>query len=780
MQVNIRPTPGRFRPEALFHPESVVVIGADAEPMLTRLRAGGFSGAILAAADAAAIAGLPSAPDLAVLCDQDPDVGGIFAALAARGCFAALVLGMASGVREAAYASGVRALGPGSFGLAIPALGLDATTGHLPPRPGRLALISQSAALCRAVLDWAEPNGVGFSHIIGVGGNADLGFALTLDWLARDPGTGAILLDIRRIRSARLFLSAARAAAQSRPVVAIRAGGRLADPQGDADAAFEAALRRAGVLGVATLEELLAAAETLSRAHQPRRPAAAPDTLAIVTNAVGPALLAADAAVREGVPLAALTPATRTVLALAMPGAFARREAGGAEVPAGVGDIVYCGPLTPIRLAEAAALLAGAPEVGGVLLVHAPSGPGDAAGINAITAAAGAIKLPLLVCAMGETTGALHRRQLAEAGVPAFATPEQAVRGFAHLVRHRRSREAARELPSRAVMRLDPDRAAVAAALAGGGLELEGPAVAAVLAAYQITAIPGPALLLRVAEDAMLGPTIAIGRDASGSAHDLALDLPPLNLTLARAQFARTRIAAAFSPEAREAVAEALVRASQLVIDFPQIATLEITLRPLAARLTLRPPGAGPVPLAILPYPAELATTRHAGGEDFILRPIRPEDAEAHAEFFSRLPAEDVRYRFFSAMRELSAERMARMTQVDYQREMAFIAIRVATGETVGVARLVRESSAVAGQGNTGEFAIVVQPDAKGRGLASALMRCLLDWARGQGMTMVTGQVLADNAPMLAFVHHLGFAVRRMHGESDVVEVFLALESGDA
>jgi acetyltransferase len=768
MQVNIRPTPGRFRPEALFHPDSIAVIGADPEPVLARLRAGGFPGTILAAADEAAIAALPSAADLAVLCDPAPDVAAIFAALAARGTFAALVIGMAAGVRQAAYATGVRALGPGSFGLAIPALGLDATTGHLPPRPGRVALLSQSAALCRAVLDWAEPNGVGFSHIIGIGGNADLGFALALDWLARDPGTGAILLDIRRIKSARLFLSAARAAAHSRPVVAIRAGGRLRDPEGDADAAFDAALRRAGVLGVATLEELLAAAETLSRTRLPPRDAR--DTLAIVTNAVGPALLAADAALREGVALAVLTPLTRAALAVAMPGALA--ASGGAEVPDGVGDIVYCGPQTPIRLAEAAALLAGAPEIGGVLLVHAPSGPADAAGINAIAAAASALKLPLLVCAMGETTGAGHRRQLAEAGVPVFATPEQAVRGFAHLVRHRRSREAARELPPRAVMRLEPDRPAAAAALA-----LAVPDAAAVLAAYQITAIQGPPLLLRVAEDAMLGPTIAIGRNAPGRAHDLALDLPPLNLALARAQFARTRIAAAFTPQAQEAVAEALVRASQLVVDFPAIATLDITLHPLAARLTLRPPGAPPPRLAIPPYPAELATTREAGGEIFILRPIRPEDAEAHGEFFARLPPEDIRYRFFSALRELSVERMARMTQVDYEREMAFIAVRVATGETVGVARLVRESSAVAGQGDRGEFAIVVQPEAKGKGLAGGLMGCLLAWARGEGMTLVAGQVLADNAPMLAFIRHLGFAIRRMPGESDVVEAFLALES---
>lgn len=766
MQIGGRRIAGRFRLEALFHPETIAVIGAEAAPMRTRLGRSGFAGAVFAAADAGAIATLPTAPDLAVLCDPRPAIAPLFAALAARGCHAAIVLGMAEGLREAAEASGVRALGPGSFGLAIPTLGLDATTGHLPPRPGRLALISQSAALCRAVLDWAEPNGVGFSHIIGIGGNADIGFALALDWLARDPGTGAILLDIRRIRSARLFLSAARAAAHGRPVLAIRAGGRLIDPDGDADAAFEAGLRRAGVLAVASLDELLAAAETLSRAPPLARDA--PERLAIVTNAVGPALFAADAALREGVPIAPLGPETRAALAALLPGAFARREPGGAEVPAGVGDIVYCGLDAPDRLAEAARLLAEAPGIGGVLVVHAPSGPADAAAIAALTPLA----RPLLVAAMGETTGARHRRRLAAAGLPVFPTPELAVRGFAHLVRHRRSREAARELPPRAVMRVEPDRTEAAAALAAGD-------ALALLAAYRIAAIPGPPLMLSVVDDAMLGPTIAIGRDAPGSLHDVALDLPPLNLALARAQFARTRIAAAFPPEAQQRVAETLVRVSQLVVDFPAIASLTVTLHPLTARLALRPPGAPPARLAIPPYPAELRTSHEAGGERFILRPIRPEDAEAHAAFFARLPAEDVRYRFFSVLRELSAERMARLTQMDYEREIAFIAIRAATGETVGVARLARETSAVAGLGDQGEFAIAVEPSAKGRGLGSALMRALLGWARGQGMRRVFGLVLADNQAMLAFVRHLGFTIARVPRESDVLEAALELEPAD-
>src|SRR5277367_3296432 len=114
---------------------------------------------------------------------------------------------------------------------------------------------------------------------------------------------------------------------------------------------------------------------------------------------------------------------------------------------------------------------------------------------------------------------------------------------------------------------------------------------------------------------------------------------------------------------------------------------------------------------------------------------------------------------------------MARLTQIDYDLEMAFVAIREITGETVGVARLIAES-----HGTTGEFAVIVQPDLKAKGLASRLMQRLIDWARARGMAAVVGQVLADNAPMLAFVRRLGFTVKRMAGEPDVMDVRLVLD----
>ena len=189
------------------------------------------------------------------------------------------------------------------------------------------------------------------------------------------------------------------------------------------------------------------------------------------------------------------------------------------------------------------------------------------------------------------------------------------------------------------------------------------------------------------------------------------------------------------------------------------------------AWLRLREAGDDGGGLAITPYPVELLehwTT--PDGERLIVRPIRPEDADGHGAFFSRLSPQDIRYRFFSAMRELSPEQMARLTQIDYDREMAFIALRETTGETVGVARLVCEDE------RQGEFAVIVQGDMKGRGVASHLMQRLIDWARRRRLSAVVGQVLADNSPMLAFVRHLGFSVRRMPEEPDVVEARLTLE----
>jgi acetyltransferase len=272
-----------------------------------------------------------------------------------------------------------------------------------------------------------------------------------------------------------------------------------------------------------------------------------------------------------------------------------------------------------------------------------------------------------------------------------------------------------------------------------------------------------------VHEDPTFGP--AIGLAIAGGKPQY--ELPPLNLPLAQGLARRAGL-----DEARAAAAaQILVRVSQMLIDEPCIGL--VGLDPLHigtthagfgdAAIWLRPAGALAV-LAIPPYPEHLSAVWESKGQRFIIRPIRPEDAAAHAEFVNRVPPEDIRYRFFSAMKQVSPEQMARLTQIDYEREMAFIAVREADHATVGVSRLVRE-----GVEPRGEFAIVVEPTVKGLGLAGHLMQRLIDWGRASGLAEITGIILADNHPMLGFVRHLGFALRRVPDEADVVEAVLVL-----
>ncbi len=169
-------------------------------------------------------------------------------------------------------------------------------------------------------------------------------------------------------------------------------------------------------------------------------------------------------------------------------------------------------------------------------------------------------------------------------------------------------------------------------------------------------------------------------------------------------------------------------------------------------------------------YPVELEEHWEAGKEDLLIRPIRPTDAAAHDAFFHRLTPEDIRSRFFAAVRELTPAQMAKFTRLDYERDMAFIAVREATGETVGVARLVRGNDP-----SVAEFAVAVQHDMQGRGLATHLMQRLLQWAPQHGVQQVVGEILADNTPMLDLARSLGFSLSFLQGDAEVIEARMEL-----
>nr|HET7858867.1 CoA-binding protein [Caldimonas sp.] len=337
--------------DRLLDPTSIAVIGASERPgsvgatVWRNLRGGNFGGALYpvnpkhAALDGvrcfSRVDRLPIAPDLGLVCTPPATVAGLIAELGTFGAKAAVVMtaGLSAAQKQAmldaARPHTLRILGPNCIGLLTPRLGLNASFAHTDALPGNIAFVSQSGALVTAVLDWAKSRRIGFSAMISVGERADVDFGDLLDHLASDAHTRSILLYIEAIEAPRKFMSAARAAARNKPVIVLKAGraglgvraaashtGALAG----SDIVFDAALRRAGMLRVDTLQDLFLAAETLARV----RGGGGDGGLLLMTNGGGAGVMAADAAALTGVPLAELGETTQAQLAAALPATWSR------------------------------------------------------------------------------------------------------------------------------------------------------------------------------------------------------------------------------------------------------------------------------------------------------------------------------------------------------------------------------------------------------------------------------------------------------------------------
>jgi acetyltransferase len=824
-------------------------------------------------------------PDLAVICTPPQTVPGIISELARRGTRAAVVVtaglrqltdergrSLQQAMLEAARPRALRILGPNCLGLLAPGVNLNASFAHTGALPGKIAFVSQSGALCTAVLDWARPRGIGFSHFVSLGDSADVDFGDVLDYLGSDAATSAILLYVEAIREARTFMSAARAAARNKPVLAIRAG-RVAEGAraaashtgalAGADDVYDAAFRRAGMLRVYEIDELFDAVETLAR----MRPLKG-DRLSILTNGGGPGVLATDAVIEGSGRLAELSEETLRRLDAALPATWSRGN-----------PVDVLGDATGTRYADALKILLADPNTDALLVLHVPVAvvsPLDVA--RAVVEALREGGNNVFTCWLGHEAAEPARRLFAAAGIPTYDTPSKAVRAFLHVVRYRRNQEMLMETPPSVPAEFTPDRATarrvIDGALAAGRTVLTEPEAKAVLAAYgapvvethvaanveealqladrvgypvalkilspdvshksdvggvaldletpaQLAAAaaamtarlgrvrpearidgftvqrmarrPGAyELIVGCTTDPVFGPVMLFGQGgvAVEVISDRAVALPPLNVNLARELISRTRIARLLRGYRDRpavdfnALCLTLIQVSQLVIDLPELVELDVNplladdkgVLALDARVRVAPAeAAGHARLAIRPYPRELEewmTLR--SGRPVLLRPIRPEDEPAHHAFHARLTPEDIRSRHFSLVRELPHSQMARFTQIDYDREMAFIATAPdpqGQPETLGVVR-----AAFDPDNTRAEFAIIVRSDLKGQGLGYALLDKMIRYCRSRGVRAVVGQVLPDNRAMLDLAQSLGFESRFLP-ERGVIEVELRLAS---
>jgi acetyltransferase len=885
--------------DQLLAPKSVALIGASNKQdsvgliIARNLLRGGFAGPVWLVNPKhreieghpchPSIAALPAAPELAVVATPPQTVPGIVGELGSRGTRAAVVI--TAGVRddlqramlEAARPYCLRIQGPNCLGLMVPGLGLNAGFSHEAPLAGDLAFLSQSGALITAVIDWARGHRIGFSHVVSLGDMADADFGDLLDYLAGDPKSRAILLYMEAVTHARKFLSAARRAARAKPVIVVKAGREATGARAalshtgalaGADAAYEAAFRRAGILRVRELQDLFGAAEILAR-----NPRLAGERLAILTNGGGAGVLAADRLAELDGRLATLSGPAMAALDAALPPTWSH----GNPV-----DIV--GDAGPVRYARTLEVLLEDPASDAVLVINCPTALASSTAVaeevvatQAGREAAGKPPKPVLSSWLGDEAGRGARALFAARGIASFATPAEAIDGFMQLVRYARAQEQLMRTPPSMPehLRLETEAAAatISAALAAGRSTLSEVEAKAVLASYGIPVVPtevasdpaevakhaarwiashgacvvkilsddithksdvgGVRLGLERAEEAQhaaedmlervarlepqarvkgftvqpmvrrpraieliagmsvdptFGPLLMFG--AGGTAVEVVRDtahaLPPLDLNLAHDLMRQTRVWRLLQgyrdrPAADiAAIAEALVRLGYLVARHPEIREVDINplladesgIVALDARIAVEDPAGRPrVPMAIRPYPSEWVTEARIEPMGPVrIRPIRPEDEALYTAFVARLTPEDQRLRFFIARPNLSHRFLARLTQIDYAREMAFVAVSEATGELLGVVRFVADPDYL-----QGEYAILIRSDLKEHGLGWRLMQHLIAYARAEKLEQLYGSVLAENTAMLRMCRELGFSVEPEPGDTAMRRVRLRL-----
>jgi len=875
----------------LFSPRSMVVFaGQDGQETRTsygrairaQLEQGGFTGPVtyLDVGMSGTLSELAhSRADLAIIALPDAELAFALEVAGRIQCRAALILSsgvdgtLASELHAIARKHDIRLLGPNSLGYQRPRLHINACVAGQLAQPGSLALVSQSGALTSAILDWGSKNAVGFSTVVSLGPNSAVDLAQTLDFLATDPATHSIVIYMEGVTDARRFLSALRGAANTKPVVVLKAGNAAVASQAAlthsgaivaSDEVFDAALRRTDAVRVKTFVQLFSAAKCLASRYRPVGP-----RLAIVTNGGGPGVLAADWIAELGLQLARLSEATVQALAPQLPPHATLSHLLDLSEQAGA---------DAFRAAVQAC--ADDHEVDGILVIYSPRLGGDPDAVaHAVSALGASLGKPLLTCWMGDQSVAAARQIINAAGVATFRTPEAAVDGFSNIAAFYQNQLLLRQTPPPLSQATPPDldgaRLLIEAVLAERRKVLTEMESKALLAAFHIPITQtilarsaGEAMLIasqlgypvalkidspdiahksdvqgvvlnlgsasavrdafgdmmatvrRLAPDActngvtiqkmagkrhgrelyigvvtdqLFGPAISVG--AGGTMieliNDRAVELPPLNLFLAQRLIGRVRSSGMLGewggapPARREAVEHMLLRVSEMVCALPQLREMDIN--PLIvdehgalavdARIVIdhaAPAAHDYDHLAILPYPSSYTEEwPMRGGGQYTLRPVQPDDASMLQDLVRGLSEASRYYRFASSLRELSVPMLARYTLIDYDREMALVAVRSERapgpdGEFVERAAIIGVSRYIANPDRSScEFSLLVDDRYSGQGLGTRLMLGIMDVARDKGLSEIEGLVLCKNSGMLKLMASLGFQVRTYADDPD-------------
>ncbi|MDX6020393.1 protein lysine acetyltransferase [Scandinavium sp. V105_16] len=876
--------------EALLRPKSIAVIGASMKPqragylMMRNLLAGGFNGPVLPVTPAyKAVLGvlawpdiesLPFTPDLAVICTHAKRNLTLLEALGRKGCKTCIILSSPpeqfSELKASAARYQMRLLGPNSLGLLAPWQGLNASFSPVPIRRGKLAFISQSAAVSNTILDWAQQREMGFSYFIALGDSLDIDVDDLLDFLARDTKTSAILLYLEHLSDARRFVSAARSASRNKPILVIKSGRspaaqRLLHVSSGMDPAWDAAIQRAGLLRVQDTHELFSAVETLSHMRPLRG-----ERLMIVSNGAAPAALALDELWLRNGKLATLSDETLIRLRGVLPTTVDVAN------PLDLRD-----DASSAHYQQALSILLDSQDYDALLIIHSPSAaaPGTESAqalIDTLSHHPRGKYITVLTNWCGEYSSQEARRLFSDAGIPTYRTPEGTITAFMHMVEYRRNQKQLREtpvLPDNLTANTAEAHALLQQAIAEGATSLDTHEVQPILKAYGMQTLPtwiaadsaeavhiaeqigypvalklrspdiphksevqGVMLYLRTAtevqqaanaildrvkmtwpqarihgllvqsmanragaqelrvvveHDPLFGPLIMLGEGGvEWRAEDqAAVALPPLNMNLARylviqaINSKKIRGRSALRPLDVAGLSQVLVQVSNLIVDCPEIQRLDI--HPLLASgdeftaldvtLEIAPfSGDSASRLTVRPYPQQFEEwVELKNGERCLFRPILPEDEPLLQQFIAQVTKEDLYYRYFSEINEFTHDDLANMTQIDYDREMAFVAVHTTeTGtEILGVTRAISDPDNI-----DAEFAVLVRSDLKGLGLGRRLLEKLINYTREHGLMQLNGITMPNNQGMIALARKLGFDVD-IQLEDGIVGLTLRLSS---
>ncbi|MEB5979880.1 bifunctional acetate--CoA ligase family protein/GNAT family N-acetyltransferase [Enterobacter vonholyi] len=876
--------------EALLRPKSIAVIGASMKPdragylMMRNLLAGGFNGPVMPVTPAyKAVQGvlawpdvqsLPFVPDLAVLCTNAKRNPELLESLGKKGCKTCIILSSPPEQKAELLACAsryqMRILGPNSLGLLAPWQGLNASFSPVPIRKGKLAFISQSAAVSNTILDWAQQREMGFSYFIALGDSLDIDVDELLDFLARDGKTSAILLYLEHLSDARRFVSASRSASRNKPILVIKSGRspaaqRLLHSHSGMDPAWDAAIQRAGLLRVQDTHELFSAVETLSHMRPLRG-----EKLMIVSNGAAPAALALDELWRRFGKLATLSEETLQRLKEALPTSVTPGN------PLDLRD-----DASSDRYIKAISILLDSQDFDALMIIHSPSAvaPGSESAralIEAVRNHPRGKYVTLLTNWCGEFSSQEARRLFSEAGLPTYRTPEGTITAFMHMVEYRRNQKQLREtlaLPGNLTANTVDVHRLLQQAIEEGATSLDTHEVQPILGSYGMQTLPtwiasdsaeavhiaeqigypvalklrspdiphksdvqGVMLYLRTAtevqqaadaifdrvkmawpqarihgllvqsmanragaqelrvvveHDPVFGPLIMLGEGGVEwrPEEQAVVALPPLNMNLARyliiqaIKSKKIRGRSALRPLDIAGLSQFLVQVSNLIVDCAEIQRLDI--HPLLASgneftaldVTLDIAsfeGDRESRLAIRPYPLQLEEwVEMKNGERALFRPILPEDEPQLRAFISQVTKEDLYYRYFSEINEFTHDDLANMTQIDYDREMAFVAVRRADkgDEILGVTRAISDPDNV-----DAEFAVLVRSDLKGLGLGRRLLEKLISYTRDHGLLRLNGITMPNNRGMVTLARKLGFDVDIQLDEG-IVALSLSLTS---